>query len=270
VPSSTVELAHRVRVDSLVAIHQARASHIGSVLSIADVLGVLYGSVLRVDPARPDWPERDRFLLSKGHACVGLYAALAATGFIDRDTFLTYGRAGSTLMHHVSHTVPGVELSTGSLGHALPVGAGKALAARLRGEDWRTFVLTSDGEWDEGSNWEAALFAAHHGLDNLVVVVDYNDLQSLTTVAGTLALEPFSDKLEAFGWAVREVDGHDHDALQDALSSAPWTPGRPSVVVARTTKGKGVRFMEGQVRYHYTAPDDDQLALALDELGATR
>jgi transketolase len=264
---STHQLARRIRVDALKMVHRARASHIGSVLSIADMLAVLYGSVLRVDPERPAWAERDRFLLSKGHACVGVYAALAAREFIPAEDLLTYGQDQSSLMSHISHKVPGVEFSTGSLGHGLPFGVGKALAAKRHGAAWRTFVITSDGEWDEGSNWEAALFAGHHALDNLVLIVDCNNLQSLTTVEKTLRLEPLDDKFRAFGWAVSETDGHDHGALENALSTTPWEPGRPSVLIARTTKGRGVSFMENQVKYHYSPPNDEQLALALAELG---
>jgi transketolase len=264
---TTLQLARRIRVDALTMVHRARASHVGSVLSIADLLAVLYGSVLHVDPARPDWAGRDRFLLSKGHACVGVYAALAARDFIPAEVLRTYAEDESPLMSHISHKVPGVEFSTGSLGHALPFGVGKALAAKRRGVSWRTFVLTSDGEWDEGSNWEATLFAAHHALDNLVVIIDSNNLQSLTTVEETLRLEPLDDKFRAFGCAVREVDGHDHAAVEDALSTTPWEPGRPSVLIARTTKGRGVSFMENQVKFHYSPPNDEELALALTELG---
>ncbi|WP_020145244.1 transketolase [Terracoccus sp. 273MFTsu3.1] len=263
---ATEKLARRVRVDALKMVHRARAAHIGSALSIADMLAVLYGAVLRFDPAAPEWPERDRFILSKGHACVGVYAVLAAENFIPADALLTYGQDRSILMNHISHHVPGVEFSTGSLGHGLPFGVGKALAAKRRGDVWRTFVLTSDGEWDEGSNWEAIMFASHHALDNLVVLIDANNLQSLTTVEDTLRLEPLADKFRAFGCEVFELDGHDHVALTSALSSAPWQLGRPSVVIARTVKGRGVSFMENQVKFHYSPPDDEQLAAALAEL----
>lgn len=259
-------LAKTIRRDALRMVHRARASHIASALSITDILAVLYGAVLRVDPADPRWEGRDRFILSKGHACVAVYATLAARGFFPHAQLETYGQDYSDLMNHISHKVPGVEFSTGSLGHGLPFGAGKALAAKRRGASWRTVVLTSDGEWGEGSNWEAALFAAHHGLDNLVVVLDYNKLQSLTTVADTLNLEPFADKFRAFGWEVREVDGHDHAALRTAIGGAPWVAGRPSLVLAHTTKGKGVSFMENSVRWHYSSPNDEQLAQALAEL----
>ena len=195
-------LAVNIRALSLKMVTKAKASHIGSALSIADVVAVLYADALRVNPARPNDPERDRFILSKGHACVAIYAALAAKGFFPEDTLSSYGQDFSPLMNHISHKVPGVEFSTGALGHGLPFGVGKALYAKNTGKNWRTFVLLSDGEMDEGSNWEALMFAAHHRLDNLVAVIDYNKLQSLTTIAKTLALEPLADKLRAFGWAV--------------------------------------------------------------------
>ncbi len=261
-----VDLARRMRVQALRMVQRARASHIGSALSICDIVAVLYGQVMRIDPRRPDWPERDRFILSKGHACVAVYAALAETGFISEADLLSYGQDHSMLMNHISHKVPGVEFSTGSLGHGLSFGIGKALAAKRRGQAWRTFVQLSDGELGEGSNWEAFMFAAHHRLDNLVAIIDYNKLQSLTTVEQTLRIEPLADKLRAFGWAVRELDGHDHAALGEALAGAPWQPGQPSVLIAHTTKGRGVSFMENSVDWHYKSPSADQLAQALAEL----
>jgi transketolase len=261
-------LARDIRAQALRMVTRARASHIGSALSIADIVAVLYGAVLRVSPTSPRDPPRDRFLLSKGHACVAVYAALAETGFIPRESLASYGDDLSSLMAHISHKVAGVEFSTGALGHGLPFGVGKALAAKRRGEAWRTFVLMSDGEMDEGSNWEALMFAAHHHLDNLVAIIDYNKLQSLTSVAATLGLEPLADKLIAFGWAVRQVDGHDHDALADALGTTPWQPGKPSMLIAHTTKGKGVSFMEGEVAWHYRNPTPELLEQALAELEA--
>jgi transketolase len=261
-------LATRMRILALQMVHRAKASHIGSALSICDIVAVLYGEVMRVDPADPKAPERDRFILSKGHACVAVYAALAARGFISEDDLLKYGQDHSALMSHISHKVPGVEFSTGSLGHGLPFGVGKALAAKRRGAAWRTFVLLSDGELGEGSNWEACMFAGHHGLDGLVAVVDYNKLQSLASVEQTLRIEPIAAKFEAFGWSVREVDGHDHQALAAALSSAPWSAGRPSMLIAHTVKGKGVSFMENRVEWHYRNPNDEQLAQALAQVGA--
>lgn len=262
----TQTLAKQMRVEALHMVHRAKASHIGSALSICDIVAVLYGHVLRLDPKQPDAPNRDRFILSKGHACVAVYAALAETGFFPREDLLKYGQDHSVLMNHISHKVAGVEFSTGSLGHGLPFGTGKALAARRRKHDWRTFVLLSDGELGEGSNWEAMMFATHHQLDNLVAIVDYNKLQSLTTVDKTLRVEPLADKALAFGWAVREVDGHNHVELAELLGSAPWEPGKPSFLIAHTTKGKGVSFMENSVEWHYKSPSADQLAQALEEI----
>ena len=249
---------------------RAKASHIGSALSIADIVAVLYGRILKVDPATPGNPERDRFILSKGHACVAVYAALAETGFIDPAMLETYGTDGSMLMAHISHKVPGAEFSTGALGHGLPFGTGKALAAKRQSRNWRTIVLTSDGEWDEGSNWEAALFAAHHKLDNLLCIIDYNKLQSLRSVDETLRLDPLHSKFEAFGWAVREVDGHDHDALSKALETRSWAPHKPALLIAHTVKGKGVSFMENRVEWHYRNPTPELLIEALAEIEGKR
>tara|TARA_R100001377_G_scaffold83047_1_gene64041 strand:- start:88 stop:891 length:804 start_codon:yes stop_codon:yes gene_type:complete len=262
-----IEFSVELRRIALNMVHSSNASHIGGVLSSSDILAVMYSSVLKLCPDDPQWKNRDRFILSKGHCCVGVYAALALRGFYPLENLSDYAKDGSILMSHISHKVPGVEFSTGSLGHGLPFGTGKALAAKKKEQNWRTFVLMSDGELDEGSNWEAMLFAAHHGLDNLVAIIDYNKLQSLTTVDSTLRLEPLVDKFEAFGWSVLEVNGHDHNALAQALCSTPWTMGKPSVLIAHTIKGKGVSFMENKVEWHYRSPSSEQLALALEELG---
>ncbi|QQS15014.1 MAG: transketolase [Rhodospirillales bacterium] len=262
----TRALARRIRVHALRMVNRGGSSHIGSIFSEADVLAVLYGAVLRVDPARPDWPDRDRFVLSKGHAGAGVYAALAERGFFPVEWLDTHCADGSRLSGHVSHKgVPGVELSTGSLGHGLPVCGGMAYAAKLAGKTHRVFCLLSDGECDEGSNWEAAMFAAHHRLDNLVAVVDYNKIQSLAPVADTLRLEPFADKWRSFGWEAREVDGHDHDALRAAFGASR---DRPVVVIAHTVKGRGVSFMENSVLWHYRTPRDAEYDAALAELTA--
>ena len=256
-----------MRVSALEMVHRAKASHIASALSICDIVAVLYGQILVIDPALPKTDGRDRFILSKGHACVAVYAALAERGFFEKDNLRSYGLDHSAFMNHISHKVPGVEFSTGSLGHGMPFGVGKALAAKRKGFEWRTFVLLSDGELGEGSNWEALMFAAHHHLDNLVAIIDYNKLQSLTTVDKTLRIEPLADKFKAFGWCVRGVDGHDHAALTTHLSTTPWNPGQPSILIANTVKGKGVSFMENRVEWHYRSPNDEQLAQALAELG---
>jgi transketolase len=259
--------ANQIRRATLEMVHRVDASHVGGGLSMSDLLAVLYSDVLKVRPEEPDWPDRDRFILSKGHSCAALYAALALRGFFPREELESYGRDSSRLMTHISHKVPGVEFSTGSLGHGLPFGAGKALAAKRLGKGWRVFVMLSDGELDEGSNWEAILFAPQHRLDNLTVIVDYNKIQSLGGVSEVLELEPLAEKFRAFRWSVREVDGHDHQAVRTALNGLPWEAGKPSCLIAHTVKGKGVSFMENQLRWHYKSPNAEQLKQALAELG---
>jgi transketolase len=235
---------------------------------MADILAVLFGKVLRLDPKAPDWPGRDRFILSKGHACAAYYAALAEKGFFPEEWLDSFLLDGGRLAGHATHSgVPGVELSTGSLGHGLPVACGMALSAKRDGLGWRTFVLLSEGECDEGSTWEAALFAGHHGLDNLVAVVDHNKVQSFGRTRDILDLSPFADKWAAFGWAVEEADGHDIHRLAELLGSLPFKPGRPSCLIAHTVKGKGVPFMEDELLWHYRNPDDEELRRALAELG---
>ncbi len=264
---NTKQLSLKIRKHAVKMTHAGKSSHVASVLSMADIIAVLYGKVLRKRPRDPRWPGRDRFILSKGHAGAGVYAALAETGFFPVDWLENHCGRGSPLCGHVSHLgVPGVEFSTGSLGHGLPVGAGMAYAARLEGKSHRVFVLLSDGELDEGSNWEAILFAAHHRLANLVAIVDYNQLQSLGPVAETLNLEPLADKWRAFGWRVTEVDGHNHRELGRSLNVNPREAGGPTCVLAHTTKGKGVSFMENSVLWHYRSPQGAEFAAALAEL----
>ncbi len=266
---SSAELSRQIRKNVLHMVHKANASHVGSCFSIADIVAVLYSECLNFQAREPTWPNRDRFILSKGHSGAAIYAVLALKGFISLEELETYGKDGSGLMAHISHKIPGVEFSTGSLGHGLPFATGKALVAKKQGANWKVFALLSDGEMDEGSNWEALMFAAHHSLDNLVAIIDYNKLQSLTTIEKTLGLEPLAEKLRAFGWSVREVDGHDHVQLSEALGSVPWVAGKPSVVIAHTVKGKGVSFMENKVEWHYRSPSSEQLAQALAELEAS-
>ncbi|WP_045747716.1 MULTISPECIES: transketolase [Actinoplanes] len=263
-------VARAVRAHVLRMTSNGRSSHVGSALSCTDLLAVLYTSVLRVDPDRPDWPDRDRMIMSKGHAGAALYAVLAERGFFATDLLRQHYQNGSHLSGHVSHVgIPGVEVSTGSLGHGLSVGAGLAWRARQRHRPWHTYVLLGDGECDEGSVWEAAHFAGHHGLVNLIAVVDWNGMQSLGTTEETLRLQPFADKWRAFGWDAVEVDGHDHTVLDRVLRvPRDATHGRPRVVLARTTKGKGVSFMENQVLWHYRPPSTDELERALAEVGA--
>lgn len=258
------ELAHRIRMDVVNMTSSGKSSHVGSCLSMADIMAILYSSIMNVNPANPDWPDRDRFILSKGHAGACVYATLAECGFFPTEKLATHYQDGSDLSGHVSHKgIPGVELSTGSLGHGLGVGAGFAYGAKLDAKSWRTFVVLSDGECDEGSNWEAVLFAGHHKLNNLCVIVDYNKIQSLAPVSETLDLEPFADKWRAFGWDVVEVDGHDHEQLRFAMQRTD----KPKAVLAHTVKGKGVSFMENTVLWHYRTPQGDEYQAAVAELG---
>jgi transketolase len=264
---SLAALATRIRRHSVQMTSKANASHIGSCLSAADLLAVLYGGILRYVSTDPNWPSRDRFIMSKGHACAALYAVLAECGFFPLDTLERFYENGSPLAGHVTHKqVPGVEVSTGSLGHGLPIATGMALAAQRDGLPHRVFCLLSDGECDEGSTWEPALFAPHHRLDNLIAIVDYNKIQSLGTVKEVLDLDPLAEKWRAFGWAVREIDGHDVTAISDALTQVPYEADRPTCIVAHTVKGKGVSFMENTLLWHYRAPLGDDLRLALAEL----
>jgi transketolase len=269
-PAAARELAEvctRLRLRVLDMINRADSSHIGTAFSMIELLAVLYWQTLRVRSNEPNWPDRDRFILSKGHGCAGLYAVLAERGFFPRDWLDSYYHNGARLAGHATHSgVPGIELSTGSLGHGLSVATGMALAAQRDGRPWRSFVLLSDGECDEGSTWEPMLFAPHHRLDNLIAIVDYNKIQSLGTVAEVINLEPFADKWRSCGWAVREIDGHDLGAVSEALNTVPFKRGRPSCVIAHTTKGKGVSFMENDLLWHYRSPQGTEYDAAVAEL----
>jgi transketolase len=261
------EAARAIRRRNVEMIHAAGNGHIGGDLSAADILATLYLAVLNVDPERPDDPERDRYIQSKGHASGVLYATLAAAGFIPDELLDTYMADGSPLNGHPDRNkVPGVETNTGPLGHGLPVAVGTAIAARLDGSPRRTFVLCGDGELQEGSNWEAIMAAGHRGLDNLVAIVDRNGLQQGAGTEETNALDPLDAKFAAFGWAVREIDGNDVDALLDTFAAVPFAPGRPSCVIARTVKGRGVSFIEDRVEWHHKVPTNEQAADALEEL----
>lgn len=248
-------------------VHRAKLGHPGGDLSSADILVTLYFAVLRIDKDRPDAPDRDRFIMSKGHCSASLYATLAAAGFLPEEELETFVQPLSRLSGHPDRTkTPGVEASTGTLGHGLPVAVGAALAARIDGAAWRTLVLTGDGELQEGSNWEAAMAAAHFGLDNLTLVVDRNMLQQGDATERTIRLEPLAEKWRAFGWAVREVNGHDHAALLEAFGRLPFEPGRPSCIIAHTHKGCGVSFIEDRPEWHHRVPTDEELEAALLEL----
>ena len=266
-------LAWLIRRNGLEMTHISHGSHIGSVLSVAEIIAVLYSSVLNVDPRQPKKPDRDRLILSKGHAGSAVYAALAETGFFPVEQLKTHYANGSILSGHVSHKgVPGVEVSTGSLGHGLGVGTGMALGAKMDGAQWRTYVVLGDGECDEGSVWESALQAAQYKLDRLIAVVDYNHMQSLATVEDTLKLEPFEQKWKDFGWNAESVNGHDTEALKEAFARAKENAGsrKPYVILAHTVKGKGISFMENNILWHYRTPQGEEYEAALKELEAQR
>ncbi|HEV7217705.1 MAG TPA: transketolase, partial [Terriglobales bacterium] len=260
--------ARTIRIATARMIHRAKSSHIGSCFSMVDLLTVLYGRILRVDASRPAWSERDRFILSKGHACAALYAALAEEGFFPKAWLDTFYQDGSALGGHAMHSVPGVEVSTGSLGHGLSLGCGMALASKRGGLPFRVFALLSDGECDEGSVWEAVLFASHHQLENLVAIVDYNKIQSLGGVDNVLDLHPFAEKWNACRWAVREIDGHNLEEIEFVLRQVPFERNRPSCIIAHTVKGKGVSFMENRLLWHYRSPNDEEFQAAFAELSS--
>ena len=260
-------LAKKVRKHTLQMTQLGKSSHIGSNLSIADILAVLYGSILHYNSNNPKLENRDRFILSKGHAGAALYATLAECGFMPLEKLKTHCQNGSDLSGHISHKgIPGVELSTGSLGHGLPVACGIALAAKINKKKHRVFALLSDGECDEGSNWEAILFAAHHKLNNLTVIIDRNRLQSIYSTEDTLALEPFSDKWKSFGWDVIDVNGHNHNELFQSCSNDKNSKTKPLCIIANTIKGKGVSFMENNTLWHYRSPQEEEYSLAMKEL----
>jgi transketolase len=259
-------LATRIRSHALRMTHRAGSSHIGSCLSVADLLAVLYGGIMNIDPSQPEIPERDRFILSKGHAAAALFAVLAERGFFPLEWLDRFYQDGSHLPGHVTKGVPGIEVSTGSLGHGLPISCGMALAGKYDGRSSRIIALLSDGECDEGSTWEAALFAPYHHLDNLIAIVDYNKIQSFGRVEEVLDLNPFAEKWSAFGWVVREIDGHDYKEIEQVLLSAPFEAEKPSCIIAHTIKGKGVSFMENELAWHYMPPSEDELHQALLEL----
>jgi transketolase len=266
-PIDTLRLAARFRARVIGMSHAAKAAHLASALSCMDIVTLLYHEVLRLDPTRPRWESRDRFILSKGHAAAALYVALAYRGFITEESLSTYGQAGSLLEEHPSPRLPGVEAATGSLGHGLPQGCGMALAARIQKRNYRSFVLMSDGECNEGSVWEACLFAAAQRLGNLCVFVDFNKWQATGRSREVLALDPLVDKFSSFGWDVREIDGHDHAQILRAAVDVSMQQPKPRMVVAHTVKGRGVSFMEDDNNWHYRIPTADEVTRALLELG---
>lgn len=262
------ERARRLRQHVVRVSYESQTSHVGTALSCADILAALYFNIMRVDPRNPGWPDRDRFIMSKGHGCAAWYAALAERGFFPVEELRTFRRLGSRLQGHPDMSkLPGVEMTAGSLGHGLAAGIGIAIGNKLDGRPGRVYVLLGDGESQEGLVWEAALAAPRFRLDNLVAVVDYNHWQSGGSVDETMPLEPLADKWRAFGWHVVEVNGHDLRALLDAFAEAAETIDRPTTVIAHTTKGKGVSFMENDNLWHAKPPSKAEAERALRELG---
>ena len=265
-----IEAAKEIRLGALEGVHAAKSDHPGGSLSIADVLSYLYFYKMRIDPKNPEWEDRDRFVLSKGHTAPALYAALALKGYFPREELEKLRRVDSFLQGHpdMKHT-PGVDMTTGSLGLGISAACGMALAGKTAGKDYRVYTAIGDGESEEGQVWEACMFAAHYKLDNLCLIVDWNGLQIDGPVAEVMNPTPYKEKLEAFGFNVVCVDGHDLDELDAAFSAAEECKGKPTAIVAKTVKGKGVSFMENQTGWHGSAPNDEQYAQAVAELNST-
>ena len=260
-------MACKVRMGVIEGVHAAKSGHPGGSLSAADMFTYLYFKELRVDPKNPQWEDRDRFVLSKGHTAPGLYATLALRGFFPVEDLVTLRKLGSYLQGHPNmNSVPGVDMSTGSLGQGISVACGMALASRQKKWDNRVYTLLGDGEIQEGQVWEACMFAAHYKLDNLCVIIDNNGLQIDGDIAKVMSPYPIDKKLEAFGFHVETIDGHDFDAIASALDTAKTVKGRPSAIIMKTVKGKGVSFMENQASWHGSAPNDEQYAVAMAEL----
>jgi transketolase len=265
--TKTEEFALDIRKQALSMVYGSKSSHIGGAFSMADMLAVLYEDILEIEPANPKKDDRDRFLLSKGHACSALYAALGLKGFFPIQELTSYAADGSRFVSHASHYIPGVEISAGSLGHALSVACGLSIAAKRKGKAWKTFCLLSDGELNEGSNWEVFLLAPQLKLDNLIVLIDYNKIQSLGFVKDVIDLEPLSEKFESFGWETFRIDGHNCKEIYDTLIKCKTgSNGIPKVVIADTIKGKGVDFMEGKLLWHYKSPNTEEYKAALEQL----
>ena len=261
--------ANWIRLSAMTMTHHAKLGHTGGDLSSADILATLYlGRVLNLNPEEPRWEQRDRFVMSKGHCSAAFYSTLASRGFFAIEQLKTFMDPLSMLNGHPDRNkLPGVEANTGPLGHGLPIAVGMALAARMRSETWRVFVLVGDGELQEGSNWEAAMCAQQYNLDNLIVIVDRNRIQQGDFTESTIRMEPLVDRWTAFGFAVKELDGHDHLALYRAFSSVPLEKGKPSCFIARTIKGRGVSFAENKPAWHHGVPTREQLEIAQRELG---
>ncbi|MEK4060011.1 MULTISPECIES: transketolase [unclassified Paenibacillus] len=261
--------AAQIRMDLLTIIHRAKTGHTGGSLSNTDILTALYYEIMNIDPANSKWDDRDRFIASKGHSVESLWCVLADRGFFPREELETYSQFGTRLIGHPNNKVPGIEMNTGALGHGLPISVGMALAAKRDGRSYRVFCLMGDGEQAEGSNWEAAMAGAHYKLDNLVGIIDRNRLQISGTTEEVMGLDPLDEKWAAFGWNVVSINGNDMEELLQAFRAVPEVPGKPTLIMANTTKGKGVSFAENVPAWHHHVPNDEELALALTELSAS-
>lgn len=261
--------AAQIRLGILESTHAAKSGHPGGSLSIAELLSFLYFEEMRVDPKNPQNPDRDRLVLSKGHAAPGLYAALALRGYFPVEMLKTLRQADSILQGHpdMKH-IPGVDMSTGSLGQGISAACGMAIAAKMAGKDYRTYTIVGDGESEEGQVWEACMFAAHHKLDNFCLIIDWNGLQIDGAIDEIVSPAPYRDKLGAFGFYVVEIDAHDFAQIEDAFAKARACKGKPTAIVAKSIKGRGVSFMENQVKWHGSAPNDEQYAIAVAEINA--
>ena len=264
------QMAAQIRLNVLEGVHAASSGHPGGSLSIADIMTYLYFEEMNVDPTNPDWADRDRLVLSKGHTAPALYGALAEKGFFSRDLIKTLRQADSFLQGHPDMKgTPGIDMSTGSLGLGFSAACGMALAAKIDGKAFRTYAIIGDGESEEGQIWEACMFAAHYKLDNVCAIFDWNGLQIDGPVAEVMNPTPFDTKLEAFGFHVICIDGHDFEQIEAAFAEAKTVKGKPTAIIAKTVKGKGVSFMENQVGWHGSAPNDEQYAIAVAEIKAT-
>ena len=262
------KLASELRFKIIRQSHLSHIPHLGSCLSCLDILTVLYSDILNVDPRNPENPDRDRFVLSKGHAAPALFQVLAQRGFFDASLMQTYNQNGSVFGEHPpAHGIPGIEAATGSLGHGLPIAVGLALAAKMKGQAYKTYALLSDGECNEGSIWEAAMMASSHKLENLVAIIDFNKWQATGRSEEILSINPLVDKWSSFGWSASELDGNDIPALLEKLKNVPDKSGKPIAIIAHTVKGKGVSFMEDDNNWHYRMPNEEEVEAARKELG---
>ncbi|MBQ2810045.1 MAG: transketolase [Clostridia bacterium] len=261
------KIATDIRIGAIEAVHSAKSGHPGGALSCADILACLYFSELKIDPENPENPERDRFVLSKGHSCPALYSAMALRGYFDLEELKKFRHLGSVVQGHPDmKAIRGIDMSAGSLGQGFSCACGMALAGKIDKKDYRVYSIIGDGESQEGQIWEAIMFAAHYKLDNLCLIIDNNGLQIDGKVKDVMNTMPYASKLKAFGWNVISIDGHSIEQILDALSTAKTVKGKPTVIVAKTIKGKGVSFMEDQAGWHGKAPNDDEYAQAINEL----